>query len=101
MILYNGFEIINPYQDHDYFKKWPKGENMQLTLMCSAPEGSLFFFPEKYDITTHLEDRIGHPMAVYSPGFSSLDEIKKAIDEWIPTYKLYKEMREDFISTGN
>lgn len=84
MIAHRGYVIIDPYKDSDWFEKWPKGEDMQLRLMCASREGQLFFFPEDWDITTTLESYQGHPLAEYSTPFDTVEEAKAAIDDWIP-----------------
>jgi hypothetical protein len=81
---YKGYIILNPYNHVEFFAQYPNGEDMRLRLMCAAPEGSLFFFPEHYPITTNIERRIGHPVAPYSEGYASVTGIMAAIDEWAP-----------------
>lgn len=82
---YKDYIIVSPYTDHDFFKRYPKGEDMQLRLMCEAPsEDSLFFYPNPYPIRTALEDRMGHPVTMYSTPFDSVFDAMVAIDEWAP-----------------
>lgn len=84
MISHLNYIIVDPLVDHEWFKQFPKGEDMQLRLMCEGPEGSLFFFPKDYQITTGLERRDGHPITPYSPAYPNLEAIKAAIEEWAP-----------------
>ena len=62
---HNGYIIIDPFSDHEWFEKWPKGQDMQLLLMCDCKEGQVFFFPEEWDIWT-VADHLSHRGAKYS-----------------------------------
>lgn len=98
MQQYLDYVIINPYKDNEWFKQWPKGEDMQLKLMCIAPsENHCFFFPANYSITTTLEDRMGHPMHEYSIPFSSIDELKSEIDRWAPIDMKQRKFRREYL----
>lgn len=99
MITHRGFVIINPYEDSAWFERWPKGEDMQLRLMCASKrEGQVFFFPEDWDITTTLESYQGHPLWEYSTPFDTVEEAKAAIDDWIPTRARQEAQSADFMS---
>jgi hypothetical protein len=99
MITYRGFVIINPYEDSAWFEKWPKGEDMQLCLMCASErEGQVFFFPEDWDIRTVTDRHRGHPLVEYSTPFDTVEEAKTAIDGWIPKRAQQAIQHEAFMS---
>lgn len=99
MQTYNGYVILNPYTDLEFFTQYPNGDDMRLRLMCAGPEGSLFFFPEHYPITTRLEDLVGHPIAAYSPPLASVAAAMSAIDDWAPIDRRQQAERAAFFET--
>ena len=94
---HNGYIIIDPFSDHEWFEKWPKGQDMQLLLMCDCKEGQVFFFPEEWDIRTVADQLRGYPLWEYSTPFDTVEEAKAAINEWIPLRARLASMAENFM----
>lgn len=100
MKTYNNYIILNPYDESsdEFFAQYPKGDDMRLRLMCAAPEGSFFFFPKEHQICTMIDFYNGHPMAGYSPAFSTIEEAQIAIDKWAPIDQRQKAECQAFLT---
>lgn len=83
---YNGYIIVDPYAETEWFKQWPRGADMKLYLMVLCNEGQVVYFPEGHDLQTPLDRHSGHPMVQYSPIFDSIEDAKRDIDAWKKTH---------------
>ena len=81
MVTYKNYQIINPYEDSEFFTKFKNGEKFKQALFLLEPN-IYHIFPIDYRPPCQEMITNGSNYWWYPEAFYTIDEAKSQIDDW-------------------